>query len=156
MLEVIDNFLWVLRREGFTISPAQAIEAARAVREVGLADRTLLRDAIACVVVDDHKQRASYDHLFGEFFSLQARPQPDLPARLLAQGFTRDELRALRELLGDFLSPEGRARLRALLSGGTDLDHLLASERVQKHLARLNGPLQNGFFSHQLMEELGI
>jgi uncharacterized protein with von Willebrand factor type A (vWA) domain len=156
MLDVIDNFLWVLRREGFTISPAQAIEAARAAREVGLADRMLLRDAIACVVVDDHRQRASYDHLFGDFFSLHARPQPDLPARLLAQGFTREELRALRELLGDFLSPEGRARLRALLAGGTDLDHLLASETVQKHLARLNGPLQKGFFSHQLMEELGI
>jgi uncharacterized protein with von Willebrand factor type A (vWA) domain len=156
MLEVIDNFLWILRREGFTISPAQAIEAARAAREVGLADRMLLRDAIACVVVDDHAERATYDHLFGEFFSLNARPQPDLPARLLAQGFSRSELAALRELLGDFLSPEGRARLRALLSGGTDLDHLLASVAVKKLLARLNGPLQKGFFAHQLTEELGI
>jgi uncharacterized protein len=116
----------------------------------------LLRDAVACVVVDDEKQRARYDELFDEFFSLHARPQPDLPARLLAQGFSRAELAALRALLGDFLSPSGRARLRALLAGGTDLDHLLASERVKKHLARLNGPLQKGFFTHQLIEELGI
>jgi uncharacterized protein with von Willebrand factor type A (vWA) domain len=155
MLDVLDNFLWVLRREGFAISTAEAIDAARAAREVGFADRTLLRDALACVVVDDHRQRRKYDQLFDEFFALSARPQPDLPARLLAQGFTRAELAALRELLGDFLSVEGRMRLRALLSGGTDLDHLLASEKVQKLLARINGPLQKGFFAHQLMEELG-
>jgi uncharacterized protein with von Willebrand factor type A (vWA) domain len=156
MLQLLDQFLWVLRREGFTLSTAQAIDAARAAREVGVADRMLLCDAIACVVVDDPKQRARYDELFDEFFSLHARRQQDLPTRLLAQGFSRAELAALRELLGDYLSPEGRARLRALLSGGTDLDHLLASEDVKKQLARLNGPLQKGFFTHQLMEQLGI
>ena len=156
MLEVLDNFLWVLRREGFTLSTAQAIDAARAAREVGLADRMLLREALACVVVDTAEQRPKYDALFDEFFSLEIRPQPDLPARLLAQGFSRKELAALRELLGDFLSHEGRARLRALLSGGSELDHLLASEAVQKHLVRINGPLQKGFFTHQLIEALGI
>jgi uncharacterized protein with von Willebrand factor type A (vWA) domain len=156
MLEILDNFLWVLRREGFILSPAQAIDAARAAREVGLSDRMLLRDAIACVVVDVATQRPRYDELFDEFFSLNARPQLDLPTRLLAQGFSRAELAVLRELLGDFLSPEGRGRLRALLSGGTELDHLLASEAVQKHLVRLNGPLQKGFFAHQLIEALGI
>ena len=156
MLDVLDNFLWILRREGFAISPAQAIDAARAAREVGLSDRALLREAVACVVVDAHEQRAKYDELFDEFFSLKARPHPDLPARLLAQGFSRAELAVLREFLADFLSPEGRARLRALLSGGTDLDHLLASEAVKKHLSRLNGPLQKGFFAHQLIEDLGI
>jgi uncharacterized protein with von Willebrand factor type A (vWA) domain len=156
MLQALDNFLWVLRREGFTLSTAQAIDAVRAAREVGLSDRMLLRDAVACVVVDHAVSRARYDELFDEFFSLHARPQPDLPSRLLAQGFSRAELAALRTLLGDFLSPEGRARLRALLSGGTELDHLLASEGVRKHLSRLNGPLQKGFFTHQLIEELGI
>jgi uncharacterized protein len=156
MLDVLDNFLWILRREGFTISPAQAIDAARAAREVGLSDRGLLREAVACVVVDTHELRPKYDQLFDEFFSLQVRPHPDLPTRLLAQGFSRAELAVLRELLADFLSPEGRARLRALLSGGTDLDHLLASESVKKHLSRLNGPLQKGFFAHQMIEELGI
>jgi uncharacterized protein with von Willebrand factor type A (vWA) domain len=156
MLEVLDNFLWVLRREGFTLSTVQAMDAARAAREVGLADRLLLREAIACVVVDKADLRARYDELFDEFFSLGARPQLDLPTRLLAQGFSRAELAALRSLLGDFLSPEGRARLRALLTGGTDLDHLLASEAVRKRLSLLNGPLQKGFFTHQLIEELGI
>jgi uncharacterized protein with von Willebrand factor type A (vWA) domain len=156
MLDILDNFLWVLRREGFILSPAQAIEVVRAAREVGLSDRMLLRDAIACVVVDVAEQRPRYDELFEEFFSLRSRPHQDLPTRLLAQGFSRAELAALRELLGDFLSPEGRARLRAILSGGTELDHLLASEAVQKHLARMNGPLQKGFFAHQLIEGLGI
>src|SRR5690242_18462323 len=121
MLQALDNFLWVLRREGFALSTVQAIDAARAAREVGFADRVLFRDAVACVVVDDQKQRARFDQLFEEFFALDARPTPDLPTRLLAQGFSRGELAALRELLGDFLSPEGRARLRALLSGGTEL-----------------------------------
>jgi uncharacterized protein with von Willebrand factor type A (vWA) domain len=156
MLAVLDDFLWGLRREGFAISTPQAIDAARAAREVGFDDRSLLREAIACVVVDSIERRARFDHVFDEFFSLQSTRPVELGKRLLAQGFTRPELAALRELLREFVTPQGSGRLRTLLNGGSELDHLLASERVESLLGRMNGPLQRGFYTHRVLDEIGV
>src|SRR4051812_15654601 len=126
MLSVVDDFLWTLRREGFAISTPQAIDAARAAAEVGFHDKSALRDAIGCVVVDSAERRERYHRLFEEYFVQRTSSQSELGHRLLSQGFNRTELAALRELLREFLAPQGSRRLRALLSGGSALDHLLA------------------------------
>src|SRR5262245_32181226 len=107
MLAILDDFLWALRREGFGISTPQAIDAARAAREVGFADKELLREAIACVVVDVAARRKRYDVVFDDYFSTRAVPRGELVQRLLARGFSRTELGALRELLREFLVPDG-------------------------------------------------
>src|SRR5207302_637956 len=80
----------------------------------------------------------------------------ELAQRLLGQGFTRPELAALRDLLREFIGPQGGKRLRTLLTGGSALDHLLASERVQELLGRMNGPLQRGFYTHRVLDEIGV
>ena len=46
MLRVVDELLWTLRREGFSISTAQAIDAARVATLLGFADRDALRDGL--------------------------------------------------------------------------------------------------------------
>ncbi len=156
MLDVVDNFLWTLRRAGFAISTPQAIDAARAAREVGFTDRATLRDAIACVVVDSPVRQERYRAVFDEFFSPEAtRPIP-LSHRLLAQGFSRAELGTLRDLLREFISPQGGGRLRALLTGGAEFDHLLASDAVQRLLDQMNSPLKKGFYTHRVLEEIGV
>jgi uncharacterized protein with von Willebrand factor type A (vWA) domain len=155
MLGVLDDLLWALRREGFSISTAQAIDAARAAREVGFDDKSVLREAVACVVADTIERRKRFDEIFDQFFS--PRPPPvELVKRLLAQGFSRQELGALRELLREFLAPQGGGRLRALLTGGSALDHLLASERVQELFGRMSGPLQKGYYTHRVLDEVGV
>src|SRR5439155_8749177 len=132
MLGVLDDFLWALRREGFAFATTQAIDAARAAREVGFDDKAMLREAIACVVADSIERRRRYDEVFDDFFSLKTTQPVELAQRLLGQGFTRPELAALRDLLREFIGPQGGKRLRTLLTGGSALDHLLASERVQE------------------------
>src|SRR5262245_40977926 len=156
MLGVLDDFLWALRREGFAISTPQAIDAARAAHEVGFGDKANLPAATACVVTEAVERRKRYDQVFDEFFSLQATRPIELTRRLLGQGFTRTELGALRELLREFLAPQGGGRLRALLTGGSALDHLLASERVQELLGRMSGPMQKGFYTHRVLDEIGV
>jgi uncharacterized protein with von Willebrand factor type A (vWA) domain len=156
MLGVLDDFLWALRREGFAISTPQAIDAARAAREVGFDDRSQFRDAVASVVVDVSERRKRFDQVFEEFFSLRTTRPVELGKRLLAKGFTRPELSALREVLREFVAPHGGGRLRTLLNGGSELDHLLASERVQELLGRMNGPLQRGYYTHRVLDEIGV
>jgi uncharacterized protein with von Willebrand factor type A (vWA) domain len=112
MIDVLDNFLWTLRREGFAVSTAQALDVIRAASEVGFADRQGLREAIACVVVDTRSRRARYDQLFEEFFAVTSPRLTELTQRLLAQGLTSADLAALRELLREFVSPQGGALRR--------------------------------------------
>ena len=52
MLRLLDDFLWVLRREGFVVSTARAIDAARACELIGFEDRAAFRDALAAVLVE--------------------------------------------------------------------------------------------------------
>jgi len=156
LLAVLDNFLWTLRREGFAISTSQAIDAVRVAREVGFDDRAVLRDALACVVADSRERRRQFRALFDEFFSLRAARSSQLVDRLLAQGFSRAELAALRELLREFVSPEKGGRLRALLTGGSELDHLLSGQAIQEIFGRLRSRDQKSFYAHRLLDELGL
>jgi uncharacterized protein with von Willebrand factor type A (vWA) domain len=155
VLAVLDNLMWSLRREGFAISTAQAIDAVRAAREVGFDDRANLRLALGTVLVDSIERKGRFDELFDDFFSLRAPPPAELAKRLFAQGFDRTDLGALRELLREFLAPQS-SRLRALLTGGAALDHLLSNERVQELLGQMNGPMQKGFYTHRVLEEIGV
>jgi uncharacterized protein with von Willebrand factor type A (vWA) domain len=156
MLAIVDNFLWSLRREGFAVSTAQAIDAARAAAEIGFDDRLALRDAIACVVADSKEHRRRFDALFAEFFSLRSARTAELDDRLLAQGFSRDEVNALGNLLREFMSPEKGGRLQALLSGSAELDALLAGSSIRDLFDCLQSRDQKGFYAHRIVDELGL
>src|SRR5579884_100453 len=128
LVRIVDELLWVLRRGGFEISTAQGVDVARAVRAVGLENRTAVRDAVACVVVTRARDRAEFDAVFDGFF--EGRPSPprgDIWARLAARGFDRAELDALRGLLEQLASTraDAVAVLGELLEGGADVDRLL-------------------------------
>jgi len=147
VLQVLDDFLFRLRRDGFSVSTTQAIDVARAAREVGF-DKGVLREAIACVVVDRAERRPRFNQLFEEFFTPGA-PR-DLAARLLAQGFSQDEINALQEIL------EGGERWAALMAGGAGLDHLLARDELQELLGLAQTPSTRGYYVHRLLEALAL
>src|SRR4051794_14994321 len=102
LVRVIDELLWSLRREGFDISTAQAIDAVRAVEAVGLERPGAVRMAIASLVVRRRDERSRFDAAFDRFFASgtgKAASRGTLWERLEAQGFQASELGALRELL---------------------------------------------------------
>ena len=146
LVRVLDELLWVLRREGFALSTAQAIDAVRAVSAVGLADRWAVREALAAVVVQRSAERPRYDAVFDGFFASDAGDDPgarpprpnhahgndprarSLWDRLSARGFDEGELAALRVLLDSFAhgEEEGPEALGVLLGRGAELDRWLA------------------------------
>src|SRR4051812_33387427 len=99
MLRLLDELLWVLRRDGFVISTAQAIDVANVAALVGLGDRAALCDAIGAVIVERRVDLPRYREAFDRFFALGSAHPGDLWGRLRARGFTERELDALRELL---------------------------------------------------------
>jgi uncharacterized protein len=160
MLRLLEEFLWSLRRKGVKISPAQAIDAARAALLVGFDQRETLRDALAAVVVTQSRDRVVFEAMFERFFALEGRHDRDLPGRLRAQGFDEGTVARVREILEALAGSEGPdgedERLLVALFRGSMLDHRLTSAEVERAMSGLSGPLQVGFFVQRLVGVLGV
>jgi uncharacterized protein with von Willebrand factor type A (vWA) domain len=158
LLRVLDELLWALRREGFDISTAQAIDAARAVAAVGIERRSDVCDALAAVVVQRAHDRERFDAAFGRFFATDAASDRarSLWERLSARGFGDGEIDALRALIAE-LAAGGTgdvASLGMLLDRGPDLDRALALGGALRRLDASSGP-QLGFLTHRLLSQIG-
>jgi uncharacterized protein with von Willebrand factor type A (vWA) domain len=157
VLRVFDELLWRLRRGGFEISTAQAIEALRIVGVVGLDRRADLRDGIAATVLKRARDRVRFDAAFDEFFaSGTASSRQTLWERLAAQGFTPGELEELRAVLDQLAASShlGAAPLAMLLAGGPELDRLLATSGISKEIDAYSGQ-KLGFQTHRILGQLG-
>jgi hypothetical protein len=157
---VVDELLWTLRREGFSISPAQVIDVMRAIEIVGFDDRRAFEDAIACIVVQRAVDRARFDTLVQRFFAADGPHARDLMGRLRALGFDAEVLSRLSELLEAVAGPgdasgEGAALLLALLGGAT-LEHRLLRGDVRRALACVANPIAAGFHAQKVMGLVGM
>jgi uncharacterized protein with von Willebrand factor type A (vWA) domain len=164
LVRLIDELLWVLRREGFEISTAQAIDAARAVAAVGFARRADVRDAVAAVVVHRARDRGRFDDAFDRFFAVDARGAParTLWERLSARGFDPDELEVLRALMAGACAGgaggggvEGLETLAALLERGADFDRALALGGLARDVDG-SSEQRLGFLTHRLLSRIGL
>jgi uncharacterized protein len=160
LLRALDEFLWVLRREGFTISTAQAIDAVRVAELCGFEDRAALRDALAAVIVDRRAELDRYRGAFDAFFAPERAHAGDLWARLRARGFSEGELAALRDLLDAAAERSGAGGdalgFSALLGADSELDQILLAAGVRRAIAPMTSALQAGFYAHQVMREVGV
>src|ERR1700689_3686519 len=101
LVRVLDELVWSVRRAGFVVSTAQAIDVVRAVVAVGLEHGDRVREAIAAVVVQRASERPRFDAELDAFFSAdgRARRGATLWERLADAGFAPAELDATRGLL---------------------------------------------------------
>ncbi len=154
---VLDELLWTLRRSGLVISTSQAIDALRAIAVVGLEDRALVREALACVVVHHASERLRFDRAFDRFFAT-GEIRGTLWERLAARGFSETELGELRELLERFSETggDGAQHLGVLLERGAELDRMLQLTGVVRALEAMQSPLQVGFFTHRVLQQIGV
>ncbi|HEY5243188.1 MAG TPA: hypothetical protein VIJ22_17025, partial [Polyangiaceae bacterium] len=158
LVAVLDELLWSLRRAGFTVSTAQAIDVTRAVTAVGLEHHDHVRDAVASIVVDRPRDRARFDAVLDAFFAVDAIASHGVTLweRLADRGFTTGELDAVRELLSQLRASgsDGVGPLTTLMHRGADLDRFLALAGLARQLDADSG-LQLGFQTHRLLGHLG-
>src|SRR5437899_1849322 len=62
------EFLTALREAGLTISIAEGLDAAQAVRTIGLADRDQLRAVYAATLVKRQAHRTIFDNVFDLYY----------------------------------------------------------------------------------------
>ena len=76
MQRTLEDFLRSLRDNEVAVSPAEAIDAHRALIDVGYADRTLLRDALCVTLAKGEDEVTRFEHCFDTFFRRDA-PAPN-------------------------------------------------------------------------------
>jgi uncharacterized protein len=78
--EPLRQFLQATRSAGLRVSAAEGIDAARAVRVVGYADRTVLKDTLALVLAKTPDEKALFDECFELYFKRDAFASNDAPS----------------------------------------------------------------------------
>src|SRR5271167_3921693 len=73
MRENLHRFFRAARGAGVHVSPAESIDAMRAVATVGLSDRSLLRDALLLTLAKSEDEKKALGACFDLFF---ASPEP--------------------------------------------------------------------------------
>ncbi|MBS0530120.1 MAG: VWA domain-containing protein [Proteobacteria bacterium] len=170
MRENLHRFFRAARGAGVRVSPAESIDAMRAVAEVGFTDRGILRDTLLLTLAKTQDEKKSLGECFDLFFD---RPQPSQAANENGEGDddaedgpSADESGAGGPSSGD---PAARAPIPAeALSGlGPLAQMLLSQDRAEIAAAIANASsaanlteiryfTQRGLFSARILDQLGI
>ncbi|MFD5739822.1 VWA domain-containing protein [Streptomyces massasporeus] len=131
--ERLTSLVGALRAHGMRIGTGETVDAARAVGELGLADRELLREGLAATLLHGQGQRQVFDPVFDLYFP---------------RGVGGPEQRSagredLRDRLADALTADDRAMLGRL-----------AIEAVDGFGGYGSSPESDGWSSYQALERL--
>ncbi|WP_454624276.1 vWA domain-containing protein [Bradyrhizobium cenepequi] len=160
MRENLHRFLRAARGAGVRVSPAESIDAMRAVSRIGFADRGVLRDTFLLTLAKSQDEKRALGECFDLFFS---QPEP-------AQDTTQDDSkpddaeRADSNADSDASSPGGGDQAENL---GPLAQMLLSQDRnaISAAIANASGAAslpniryftQRGIFSGRILEAMGI
>src|ERR1700742_214211 len=62
------EFVEALRGQGISVGPSETVDAGRVMATLGLGDREILREGLACAVLRRSYHRYTYDAMFDLFF----------------------------------------------------------------------------------------
>src|SRR5690242_7158564 len=62
------GFVEALRGAGISVGPSETVDAGRVMATLGLGDRMVLREGIACAVLRQPDHRETYDAMFDLWF----------------------------------------------------------------------------------------
>ncbi|MYW44739.1 hypothetical protein GT346_15760, partial [Streptomyces sp. SID161] len=129
----ITGLAGALRAHGVRIGTGETVDAARAARALGLADRELLREGLAATLLHGAGQRALFDSVFDLYFPRGVGGPRDAP---------RDR-ETLRDRLAEALAADDRALMARL-----------AAEAVDGLGGYGNSPGSDGWSAYQTLDRL--
>jgi uncharacterized protein with von Willebrand factor type A (vWA) domain len=140
MIAALARFVDALRAERLAVSPAEIVDAARALDLVGLERRADVRSALRATLAKDRKSAEAFDRLFDAFFTA-----PRLPAtgqgvgRPAAEGWRpRSKPKETTEPKGK-ANPKGKPPIEPKRKGGKVAELL---ERTRRDGERRHGRLR--------------
>ncbi|WP_257168865.1 VWA domain-containing protein [Bradyrhizobium sp. SRS-191] len=159
MQENLHRFFRAARGAGVHVSPAESIDAMRAVASIGVADRTVLRDTMLLTLAKSEDEKKALGACFDLFFAhvdpAQAEEKDDAaqdtasnaaqaapPSGQPAGGETNAELGPLAQML--------------LAQNTADISAAIANASSAVGLSEIRYFTQRGLFSSRMLETMGI
>lgn len=142
------GFVEALRAQGISVGPSETVDAGRVMSVLGLGDRDVLREGLACAVLRRPDHRDTYDAMFDLWFpaALGAR------ATVLVSDDDTDELpddlEALRAQLVELLGTDGADSRDERMEG-------LVAQIVEAY-GRYNSSRGPSYSSYQALKAMGL
>jgi uncharacterized protein with von Willebrand factor type A (vWA) domain len=159
MQDNLHRFFRAARGAGVRVSPAESIDAMRAVASVGIFDREVLRDTFLLTLAKTQDEKRALGDCFDLFF---AAPTPSQPANATAEANQTSAAEARSEAdAGDPSSgqpAEGLGPLAQMLLA-RDRAAIQAAIATASNAASLSGIrffTQRGLFSGRILDAMGI
>lgn len=146
MQHTLEEFFRALRAADVRVSPAEAIDASRAVAITGYADRDLFKDGLCAALAKSEDEVGRFDQVFETFFTrdaVQLQPPPEEGQRELS-----DEDRAQ---VAD--SPLAKAVLEG---DANQVQQAMEQAATRAGVAEIRLTTQRSRMTRRLLEEMGL
>ncbi|MFN0302723.1 MAG: vWA domain-containing protein [Burkholderiales bacterium] len=144
MQQTISEFIRALRAAEVRVSPAEAIDAHRAVASIGYADRLALRDALCVTLAKTPEEVGRYETCFDLFFRRDEFAGVDAPA-LLIQDIGTDEASLQLPLARMALAGDREGLAQAMERAANDVG-----------AANIQIFLQRGLIARRVLDRMGL
>jgi uncharacterized protein len=159
MREELHRFFRAARGAGVRVSPAESIDAMKAVADVGFADRDILRDTLLLTLAKNQDEKRALGETFDLFFS-----QPEVKDETAPEDATEDTANgaapdATTAETGEAGAPSPELGELAQMLMSQDRNAIAAAMADATNAASLSDIryfTQRGIFSTRILNQLGI
>jgi uncharacterized protein with von Willebrand factor type A (vWA) domain len=157
MQENLHRFFRAARGAGVHVSPAESIDAMRAVAAVGLADRNVLRDSLLLTLAKSDDEKKALGACFDLFFA-QAEPASPQGAEdeRAAEDATATPQQPSQAAGGQQSSNLGPLAQMLLAQDRNEISATIANAASATGLSDIRYFTQRGLFSSRMLEAMGI
>jgi uncharacterized protein with von Willebrand factor type A (vWA) domain len=158
MKENLHRFFRAARGAGVRVSPAESIDAMRAVASVGLSDRNILRDTFLLTLAKTGDEKQALGECFDLFFRIP-EPAPSSQAPASDRGDEKSEPEGQRDIASaGEPSAESLGPLAQMLLSQerSTISAAIASASNAASLSDIRYFTQRGIFSGRILDQMGI
>jgi len=160
MRENLHRFFRAARGAGVRVSPAESIDAMRAVASVGISDRSILRDTFLLTLAKTQDEKRALGECFDLFFD-QPEPAPPAPENDYDDKSEASEFEASQQPAGG--SPAGQPTealgplaQMLLAQDRSEIAAALANAASAASLSDIRYFTQRGIFSGRILDAMDI
>ncbi len=155
MRENLHRFFRAARGAGVRLSPAESIDAMRAVAEVGFSDRGILRDTFLLTLAKTQDEKKALGDCFDLFFD-HPRPSQATPENDEADEPSRNETEAADGSSGESADSLGPLAQMLLSQDRSEIAAAIANASNAVSLSNIRYFTQRGLFSIRILDQMGI
>ena len=158
MRENLHRFFRAARGAGVRVSPAESIDAMRAVAEVGFSDREILRDTLLLTLAKTQDEKRAVGECFDLFFDLP-EPQPAIDKDEAGESDNAPQSTEAQTPEGAGGQPtDGLGPLAQMLlsQDRTEMAAAIANASSAASLSDIRYFTQRGIFSSRILDAMGI